>query len=68
MKQPLMLIPPAQSEVLSDIFRVDIAADGPLSEDRLASTCWLDDDLPEELTLTSGDSRRVLAQTMMQAA
>jgi hypothetical protein len=68
MKQPLMLIPPAQSEVLSDIFRIDIATDDSFADDRLASSCWLDDDLPEELTFTPGDSRRVLAQTMMQLA
>ena len=68
MKQPLMLIPPAQSEVLSDIFRIDITTEGPLAEDRLASSCWLDDDLPEELTITAVDSRRVLAQAMMRAA
>ena len=68
MKQPLMLIPPAQAEVLSDIFRIDIARDSPLVEDRLVSTRWLDDDLPEELALTAGDSKRVLVQARMWAA
>ena len=68
MKQPLMLIPPTQSEVLSDIFRIDIASDDSFADDRLASSSWLDDDLPEELTLIPGDSMRVLAHTMMQAA
>ncbi len=48
MKQPLMLIPPAQAEVLSDNPWADA-----LGETRFAPLLWRDDDLPEEAIFPS---------------
>ena len=68
MKQPLMLIPPAQAEVLSDNFRIDFAKDSLLIEDRFVSSRWLDDDLPDEPALAPIESVRVSVHARMRAA
>ncbi len=68
MKQPLMLIPPAQAEVLSDNFRIDFAKDNLMFEERFASSRWLDDDLPEEPASVPGDPLRLTPQSRMRAA
>lgn len=68
MKQPLMLIPPAQAEVLSDNFRIDFAKGNLLIEDRFASSRWLDDDLPDEPALVPGDALRPAARPRRCAA
>jgi len=65
MKQPFMLIPPAQAEVLSDNFRIDFAKDNLLIEDRFASSRWLDDDLPDEPASVPGDALRSTVQSRM---
>jgi len=72
MKQPLMLIPPAQAEVLSDNSWADTARESTQVEDRFAPCRWLDDDLPDEAivpyTAQPGESPRRLLRTQRRAA
>lgn len=72
MKQPLMLIPPAQAEVLSDNCWADAGREGTSGEDRFTSLRWLDDDLPEEAAPSShapsGDMSRRLSRPRLHAA
>ena len=46
MKQPLMLIPPVQAEILSDHYWSENAGEYLNIEARFAPSRWLDDDLP----------------------
>ena len=66
MKQPLMLIPPAQAEVLSDYQWTDAPG-----ETRFAPLLWRDDDLPEEAIFPSlappGESAPRRSQRMRAA-
>ena len=71
MKQPLMLIPPAQAEVLSDTYWAEFARDGTQIDDRFAAGRWLDDDLPEDSAsphTTQVESSRIYGREHMRAA
>ena len=72
MKQPLMLIPPAQAEVLSDNYWAEAGREGSQTEDRFAPLRWLDDDLPDEAAVLShappGEKARRLSRPRLHAA
>lgn len=84
MKQPLMLIPPAQAEVLSDSEWTDVTRDDIYTRDevtpgnkqsaaRLAPLQWLDDDMPDDAvhgsgTALPGEIYRCRLQNTLRAA